>query len=312
MSGAVTVGVDLGGTKMVAGLVAGDGTIAQTVIAERPRSNAAMMREPFALIESIITPETVGIGLGIAGLIDDSGRLAWGPNVSGVDLAFKAITEQRFGLPVAVDNDANCWALAEGAIGAAASYRHAVIVTLGTGIGGGIIVDRSIYRGNGFAGELGHMIVDPGGLPCTCGNYGCWETRVSGRRLDDLARRIAASDPQGLVAAFAGEELVQGIHLNAAALDGDGAAIGAFAEVGEWLGRGLALLAAVLDPEVFVVGGAVAEAGDLLLEPARVAFAQTLEGAEYRPVPPIVIRGLGAHGGAIGAGLAAHRLAAGE
>ena len=270
------------------------------------------MREPFALIESIITPETVGIGLGIAGLIDDSGRLAWGPNVSGVDLAFKAMTEQRFGLPVAVDNDANCWALAEAAIGAASSYRHAVIVTLGTGIGGGIIVDRSIYRGNGFAGELGHMIVDPGGLPCTCGNHGCWETRVSGRRLDDLARSSAASDPQGLVAAIAGEDLARGIHLNAAALDGDGVAIDAFAEVGEWLGRGLALLAAVLDPEIFVVGGAVAEAGDLLLEPARVAFVQTLEGAEYRPVPPIVKRGLGAHGGAIGAGLAAHRLAVGE
>ncbi len=312
MSGAVTVGVDLGGTKMVAGLVAIDGAISEMVTVERPRSSEAMTREPFDLIESIITPETVGIGLGVAGLIDDDGRLAWGPNVSGVDIAFKAITERRFGLPVAVDNDANCWALAEAAIGAASPYRHAVIVTLGTGIGGGIIVDREVYRGNGFAGELGHIIVDPGGLPCTCGSRGCWETRVSGRRLDDLARQIAKADPHGLVAAIAGEDLAQGIHLNAAARDGDQAAIGAFAEVGEWLGRGLALLTAVLDPQVFVVGGAVAAAGDLLLEPARLAFVEALEGARHRRVPPIVKRGLGSQGGAVGAGLAAHRLAAGE
>ena len=310
MSGPLTIGVDLGGTKMVAGLVSPDGTITDTTTVARPRTAEAMIEQPFGLVESLITDDVVAIGMGVAGLVDNDGRLAWGPNVTGVDIPFRSMATERFGLPVAVDNDANFWAVAESHLGAAAAYDHAVILTLGTGIGGGIIIDREVYRGHGFAGELGHIIVDPQGLPCTCGHRGCWETRVSGRRLDDLARTIVDEHPNGPVAVEAGVEPVLGRHLHQAALDGNVDAIAAYAEVGEWLGRGLLTLTVVLDPEVFVIGGSVADAGDLLLEPARQAFRESLEGADHRAIPPIVRRTLGADGGAVGAGIAAHRLVA--
>lgn len=311
MNATVTIGVDLGGTKMVGGLVAPDGTITSESVGPRPASHNAMLREPFALIDALMTPDVAGIGLGVAGLIDDQGHLAWGPNIDGVDIAFRALAEARFGLPVVVDNDANFWAVAESALGAAAGYLHAIVLTLGTGIGGGIIANGQIYRGNGFAGEFGHIVIDPEGKPCTCGNRGCWETLVSGRRLNALARDIVERDPDGAVAAAAGSETAAGVHLLDPALNHDQAALAAYQEVGEGLGRGLATLAVILDPEVIVIGGAVADAGDLLLEPARQAFRERFEGAEHRPIPPIVRRRLGAAGGAIGAGLAAHGLITG-
>lgn len=308
MNAKVTIGVDLGGTKMVGGLVARDGTITGELVRPRPASHDAMLGEPFALIDSLMTPDVAGIGLGVAGLIDDQGRLAWGPNIDGVDIAFRAVAEARFGLPVVVDNDANFWAVAESALGAAAGYAHAIVLTLGTGIGGGIIANGQIYRGNGFAGEFGHIVIDPGGEPCTCGNRGCWETLVSGRRLNVLARAIVEAAPDGAVAEAAGGEPATGVHLLGPALNNDRAALDAYRAVGEGLGRGLATLAVILDPQVIVIGGAVADAGDLLLDPARQAFQNRFEGAEHRPIPPIVRRQLGAAGGAIGAGLAAHSL----
>ncbi|MBK5267003.1 MAG: ROK family protein [Acidimicrobiia bacterium] len=309
MSGPVAIGVDLGGTKMVAGRVTPDGMISDLVIRPRPTNAAAMLIEPFEIVDSLITPSTVAIGLGVAGLVDSrSGRLAWGPNVPGENLAFGDLAEDRFGLPVAVDNDANCWALAEVTVGVAAGFDHVVVLTLGTGIGGGIITNGEVYRGNAFAGEFGHMVVDPGGLVCTCGNRGCWETLVSGRRLDELARRIVEDEPEGAVAQLAGGDRAVGRHLLGPALSGDRAAVEAYRLVGDWLGRGLASLAAVLDPQLFVIGGAVAEADDLVLGPARIAFLAALEGAGHRPTPTIVKRHLGAAGGAVGAGLAGHWL----
>lgn len=306
----IAIGVDLGGTKMVAGLVSPDGMISDLVIRPRPTSAAAMLVEPFELIDSLITPSTVAIGLGVAGLVDSrGGRLAWGPNIPGENLTFGDLAGDRFGLPVAVDNDANCWALAEVTVGAAAGFDHAVVLTLGTGIGGGIIANGEVYRGNAFAGEFGHMVVDPGGLVCTCGNRGCWETLVSGRHLDELARRIVEGEPEGAVAQAAGRDQAAGSHLLRPAMSGDRAAVEAYRQVGDWLGRGLASLAAVLDPQLFVIGGAVAEAGELVLGPARIAFLAALEGAGHRPTPMIVKRHLGAAGGAVGAGLAGHWLA---
>lgn len=293
---------------MAGGLVSADGAILDTAFHPRPATHQAMLEEPFALIERLLTPDVAAIGLGVAGLIDGSGRLAWGPNIAGVDIGFRDLAEAAFGLPVIVDNDANFWALGEATLGAAVGYDHAVVLTLGTGIGGGIIVDGQVYRGSGFAGEFGHIVIAPEGDLCTCGNHGCWETLVSGRRLDALAREIVRQEPGGLVASEANDQSPAGPHLLGPAVAGDRSAIDAYRVVGEALGRGLATLAVILDPQIIVIGGAVAGAGDLLLDPARQAFHERFEGADHRPIPSIVPRSLGPSGGAIGAGLAAHRL----
>jgi glucokinase len=179
------------------------------------------------------------------------------------------------------------------------------MVTMGTGIGGGIWIDGSVYRGKGFAGEIGHMRIVPDGTPCACGQRGCWETVCSGRRLDELALEVAAAQPSGMVAALAGDGRVSGRHLTTAAQQGDPAALRAVEGVAGWLAVGIANLIAVLDPEVVVVGGGIVGGLEILLEPCRRAVADVLEGAEHRTPTPIVAAALGQDAGLIGAGLAA-------
>ena len=239
------------------------------------------------------------------------GRLVWGPNVVGRDVPFKDLLTTRFGLPTVVDNDANLAALAESRVGVARGYRHVLLVTLGTGIGGGNVIDGRIYRGRSFAGEVGHMVIDVGGPRCTCGQRGCWETFASGRRLDQIARDVAAADPAGLTARLAVGGPAAGSHLTEAATQGDPQAAQAVAEMGVWLGIGLASLVALLDPEVIVVGGGAARAGDILLQPARDSIMAALEGSEFRRPTPLLAAGLGQDAGIIGAGLAAAELARG-
>ena len=177
--------------------------------------------------------------------------------------------EELLGLPVVVDNDANCAALAELTTGAAMGTRNAVVMTLGTGIGAGIIADGAVYRGGSFAGEAGHMTMIPDGDPCECGRRGCWETLVSGRRFGAGARRIMKADPSGILATIVGDAEPSGSYLGIAAAAGDVAARDAVVEAGRWLGRGVANLVAILDPEVVVVGGAAVAVGDVLLAAAR-------------------------------------------
>ena len=239
------------------------------------------------------------------------GRLVWGPNVAGREIPFRDLLASRFGLPTVVDNDANLAALAESRIGAARGHDHVLLVTLGTGIGGGIVIDGKIYRGQSFAGEVGHMTVDVGGPRCTCGQQGCWETFASGRRLDQMARDETAVEPTGLTARLAGQRAATGFHLTEAALQGDIHAGRALQEMGSWLGIGLANLVVILDPEIIVVGGGAARAGDILLDPARRSLLDALEGAVFRSPIPLVAAGLGEEAGMVGAGLAAAELAGG-
>ncbi len=178
------------------------------------------------------------------------------------------------GLPVVVDGDANLAALAEAHLGAGAGYRVVLLVALGTGIGGGLVVEGRVERGRAFLGEIGHMVMDPAGPLCACGRHGCWEALVSGTSLARAARRLAEGDPAGAVARAAAGATPRGEHLSAAAREGDAAAAAALADAGEWLGRGLANLVAVLDPDVIVVGGAAAAAGEALLGPARATLSR--------------------------------------
>lgn len=301
-----SIGIDLGGTKMSAGLIDGSGSVLEKITVGRPFDQAAMEQHPLELAARLMRPGVAAIGLGAAGMVSwPEGRLAWGPNVAGCDIPFKELLENRFGLPVVVDNDANLAAWAESRIGSARRYHYVLLITLGTGIGGGIVIGGEIYRGRSFAGEVGHMVVDVGGPRCTCGQRGCWEVFASGRRLDQIARDVVASDPTGLTALLAGSELAHGTHLTEAAIQGDPTAGRSIAEMGNWLGIGLASLVAVLDPEVIVVGGGAARAGDILLQPTRDSMMAVLEGSEFRQPTAVVAAALGEEAGIIGAGLAA-------
>ena len=180
------------------------------------------------------------------------------------------------------------------------------MVTLGTGIGGGIVVDGRVLRGAaGFAGEIGHMVVDPAGPACPCGRRGCWERFAFGRGLGVLARDAALSGRLGAVVALAGDpESVRGEDVSAAAAAGDPEARRVIEEVGGWVGFGLANLAAVLDPECFVLGGGVAQAGDILLDTARATFSSLVEGGDRRPHAAVLPAAFGDRSGAVGAALA--------
>ena len=189
-----------------------------------------------------------------------------------------------------LDNDANCAARAEVVYGAVGDTGDALVITLGTGIGGAVVLDGAVHRGyNGMAGEFGHMQVVPGGRDCECGGSGCWEQYCSGNALRRYVREHGGPDD------------LAGPALGEAAQAGDELARAAFTDVGTWLGVGTANLVAAFDPQIVVVGGGPSIAGDLLLEPARQALRESLVGAAHRTVPPLVRAALGPEAGAIGA-----------
>ena len=209
-------------------------------------------------------------------------------------------------LPVILENDANVAAWGEFKFGAAQNYRTAVVVTVGTGIGGGLILEDQLIRGSyGFGGEIGHLNVVPGGRLCGCGKTGCWEMYSSGNALVENARRRAIQDPKSaskmleLAGGFPSE--ITGLIVTKAASEGDTAARDSFREIGEWLGHGMADLSSLLDPEVFVVAGGVSETGELLGVPVQEAFKKNLVASDYRSEPPILIAKLGNSAGLIGA-----------
>ncbi len=208
-------------------------------------------------------------------------------------------------LPLLIDNDANGAAWAEYRFGVGGQARALTCVTLGTGIGGGLVLDGELYRGAfGTAGEFGHTTVVPDGRRCPCGNRGCWEMYCSGTALAREARELADVSPVAahhlLSLAGGSVEHLTGEVVATAAREGDRAAIEICALIGRWLGRGLANLAAVLDPDLFVIGGGVSDLGDLLIEPARREFAATLPGRGYRPAATIVLAQLGPDAGLVG------------
>ncbi len=300
-----TVGVDLGGTKCLA--VALEGA---TVVEERrvptPVGPAALL-DALALLAADMEDggPVAGVGIGAPGLVDRAGVLRFAPNLPGVvDLAIGAELEARLGVPVRVENDATCAAWGERQAGAARGYDDVVLVTLGTGIGGGIIAGGRLVRGaNGFAGEIGHMVVDPDGPPCPCGQRGCWERFASGGGLGRLGQAVAAAGRAGHVLDLAGGEpaAVRGEHVTRAATQGDVEAQAILADFGWWVALGLANLANLFDPQAFVVGGGLVEADELLLGPVRLAFADLLTGGRHRPAVAIVAATLGERAGAIGA-----------
>ena len=245
--------------------------------------------------------------MGAAGLVDETRSVVrFAPNLGWREQPLRQLLEAATDLPVVVENDANAAAWAEYRFGAARGRDDVVMVTVGTGIGGALILGGQLYRGGfGLAGEIGHLVLDPDGPPCGCGRRGCWEQFASGNALLRDARARAADDRVGakllLSLGDGTPEGVAGAHITTAAKRGDPVALAVFAHAGYWLGRGMAELAAVLDPRCYVVGGGVSEAGDLLLAPARAAFAEHLMGSGVRPPAEILIAELGNLAGLVGA-----------
>ena len=314
MSGSLAIGIDIGGSKIAAGVVDEGGAVLARLDTGTPATDpAAVLAAIGDIVERLrhLHDDSVGeiraLGIGAAGFVDESGStVLFAPHLAWRDEPLRDAAARRTGLPVVVENDANASGWAEWRFGAVQGESDVVLVTLGTGIGGAIVIDGVPYRGRfGIAGEFGHMQVVPDGLPCDCGNRGCWEQYASGRVLTRRGRAAAeAGTPLGrrlLDAAGGSVDEIHGLHVTAAARDGDDEANEWLADVGDWLGIGVANLAAALDPGVVVVGGGLSDAGDLLLEPARAAFLRSLTGRGHRPEARIVAAGLGADAGLIGA-----------
>ena len=304
---ASSIGVDIGGTKILAGLVDEEGRIGSTARRDTPRRDAdAVLGVVAELVDELATPgEVVGVGLGVAGPVDaDRSMVFYAPNLAWGGVPVRDILEAKVGLPVVVENDGNAAAWGEFRFGAGADVSDLVMVTVGTGIGGGIVVNGELLRGaHGAAGEIGHMNVVVEGRACGCGRHGCWEQYASGNALVREARHLAAehrADAELLLSLGDGSpEGVQGIHVTEAARAGDPVAIRAFSTIGTWLGRGLADLVAILDPGTFVIGGGVSEAGDLLLDSARTALAACTNPRQ--PLPDLRLATLANRAGLIGA-----------
>jgi glucokinase len=291
---ALFIGVDIGGTKVLATAVSSTGRVLRTAVRTTPGRRVESRLVEDALTEAVEEVSGIrrpaAIGIAAAGFVDAQGeRVRFAPHLPWQDEGVRARLAERWSAPVVLDNDANCAARAELAYGAVSGAQDALVITLGTGIGGAVVLDGAVHRGyNGMAGEFGHMQVVPDGRDCECGGSGCWEQYSSGNALVRFVRERGVSD-------------LTGPQVTEAAKSGDETALAAFTSVGEWLGVGAANLVAAFDPEIVVIGGGLSAAGDLLLEPARDALRASLVGAAHRTVPPVVRAALGPEAGAIGA-----------
>jgi glucokinase len=324
----VLLGFDLGGTKLL-GIVL-DATTDQPIVEHKvptpPGDVDAVVDAIEALASELVAAaatatgspvQPIAAGLGAPGLVDRSGVLRYGANLPGVvDGPLGERLTAALGVPVAVDNDATCAAWAEHAAGAGRGVEHSITITLGTGIGAGIVAKGQVLRGtNGFAGEPGHMVLDPNGPRCPCGRRGCWERYGSGSGLGWLAREAAAVDGGlGAVIDLAGGsiEAIRGEHVTAAAAAGDAEALVVMARLAWWVALGISNVVNLLDPQVVILGGGLVDVGELLLDPVREAYSGLVYGGPHRPVVDIVPAALGSSAGARGAALLARdRLAPG-
>ncbi|MBN2177663.1 MAG: ROK family protein [Demequinaceae bacterium] len=308
----LAVGVDIGGTKIAAGVVDEDGRIlAQDRRDTSPRDAAGINRSVVEIVDGFAESyEFEAIGIAAAGFVSsDRAHMVFGPNIAAwrdYPLADEVRTLLKRDATVIVENDANAAGWAEFVYGSGRETSTMIMLTIGTGLGAAMVIDGRLVRGAyGFAAELGHMRVVPNGHLCGCGHRGCWEQYASGSALVREARLVAMENPErtaGILAQSGGSaDHLTGPHVTAAAVGGDALAINLLEELGTRIGEGCASLAAVLDPEIFIIGGGVIAAGDLVLEPARDAYQKALPAGGHRPIAPIVAAAMGNDAGIVGA-----------
>jgi glucokinase len=312
---ALTIGVDVGGTKIAAGVVDEQGSVLARARRVSPATDTDAIEDTIAdLVRELAAEhEVAAVGVGAAGFIDKQrSTVLFAPNIAWRDEPLRAELEARIDLPVVIENDANAAAWGEFTFGAGKDVDDLLLVTVGTGVGGGIVLDGRLHRGAfGVAAEIGHLRVVPQGRACPCGASGCWEQYASGSALTSGARRLAAEQPEAardLIDRAGGDPAaITGLQITEAAQAGDAFAIGRLAELGQWLGEGIATLAAILDPAVVVIGGGVSEAGPLLLDPINAHFDASLTARSSRPRLDIRVAELGNRAGLLGAADLARR-----
>lgn len=303
------IGLDIGGTKIAGAVVDTAGTVLAELVEPTPEeSDAEAVTAVLLDLIARLRPDhdVTAIGVGAAGIVEwPAGRMLWAPNNAYRDWPVREQLEKATDLPVVVDNDANVAALAEARLGE--PYPNMVLVTVGTGIGGGLVLDGQIYRGpTGLGAELGHIILNPDGPRCGCGNHGCFEAYASGTALTRMARDAAEDDPDGLIARLGAEQgEVTGQTVTKAIEQGDETAKAVFARLGRWLGVGIASLSNIFELDAVVVGGGLVETGELLLAPARAAAREFAYAPTARGVTPVVAATFGGDAGRIGAALLA-------
>jgi len=305
----LTVGVDVGGTSVRAGVVDAGGAVLDTTRSPTPEGGAPLEKAVVAAVTELTARHPVAaVGLAVAGFVTEN-RLGvrFAPHLAWRDTPVAEEMTGQLGLPVVLEHDTNAAALAEYRFGAARGAKVAVLVALGTGIGGALLVDGQAFRGAyGVAPELGHLRLVPGGRACPCGKRGCWERYCSGTALGATAVELMATYPA--MATVLDGASVTGRRVAAAAREGDPVARRAMAELAVWLGEGFALVADVYDPEVIVVGGGVSESAPLFLDEARQHYAAVVTGAGHRPLARVRTAQLGADAGIVGAATLARDL----
>jgi glucokinase len=308
------IGVDVGGTKVNALRVTADGKVLDRATLPTPEDADTPVDVLIDAARAVLDVDVSVIGVGAAGLLERStGVMRFAPNIAWRDAPILARVHEAFGLPTVVDNDCTTATFGEWRLGAGRGHDDVLYVGVGTGIGGGIVMGGSLQRGaRGFAGEIGHLVVEPDGPVCGCGNHGCWEVVASGNAIMRDGAAAVTRHEHSAIAILAGGEpdRVTGALVSQAARDGDATALGILAEVGHRLGQGIAGLVNVLDPSIVIVGGGVAEAGEQLLVPARASYLTHVEGRELRADVGIVEAELGPDGAAIGAAVLAMEEAA--
>ena len=302
------IGIDVGGTKALGVALDADGTVTAEDRRLTPRGENSLDPLIDVLVELAHALGYDGsLGVGVPGLVTRDGVLRAAPNLDGVaDFAVGRLLSERLNAHVAVDNDATCATVAEWQLGAGQGSNDMMLVTLGTGIGGGFVSNGTLHRGvNGFAGEFGHMIIDPNGPRCPCGRQGCWERYASGSGLAMLAREASMAHRLHEVGRHAGgdRQAVRGEQVQAAAREGDPEAIEVIDDFGRWVALGLANLTNAFDPDLFVLGGGLASGADLYLDPITRWFDELLYQPELRPMPRIKFAIWGPLAGAVGAAL---------
>ncbi len=304
----LAIGLDIGGTKIAGAVVDGRGRVVVELVEPTPGTSDAenVLAILLDMIERFRSEhDVVTIGVGAAGIVEwPAGTMLWAPNNSYYDWPVREQLEKLTGLPTVVDNDANVAALAEARLG---GFTNMVLVTVGTGIGGGLVMDGDVYRGpTGLGAELGHIILNPDGPRCGCGNHGCFEAYASGTALTRMGRDAAEDDPDGLIARLGAEQgEVTGQTVTRAAALGDETAKALFSRLGRWLGVGIASLANIFEVDAVVVGGGLVETGDLLLAPARAAAREFAYAPTARGIAPVIAAVHGGAAGKIGAALLA-------